>query len=91
MKRKRIIIEEKSSWSDYTRQPRRLYHSVSHSPRAASDFEGHRKLLWDMSDPSQTTVDASALSRRALEIFLSWHDAARSGALSQLPHFFEDD
>ena len=66
-----------------------LSFGVSHSPRAASDFEGHRKLLWDMSDPSQTTVDASALSRRALEIFLSWHDAHRSGALSQLPHFLK--
>jgi len=66
-----------------------LSFGVSHSPRAASDFEGHRKLLWDMSDPTQTTVEASVVSRRALEIFLSWHDAHRSGALSQLPHFLK--
>ena len=66
-----------------------LSFGVSHSPRAVSDFEGHRKLLWDINDAAQTTVDSSVLSRRALEIFLSWHDAHRSGALSQLPHFLK--
>ena len=67
-----------------------LSFGVSHSPRAVSDFEGHRKLLWDIDDAAQTTVDSSVLSRRALEIFLSWHDAHRSERFRSFPIFEED-
>ena len=61
-----------SSSSDCEATSKSLSFGVSHSPRAVSDFEGHRKLLWDINDAAaQTTVDSSVLSRRALEIFLS--------------------
>ena len=69
-----------------------LSFGISHSPRAVSDFEGHRKLLWDINAASATSfsaVESSVIARRALEIFLSWHDAHRLGALSSLPQLLK--